>query len=216
MEAGSNRRGTFPKSAPETFEKVTGRPREDRFARSFEIFTAVLPLLEEHGARALTMRAAAEAACMSVSALYHYFPTKRDMLLFPLQPEPCAEQLERFEREHALLRISDPPAYVRAFIDEMVETFPLIRASLAAAVEMSAREFWKAMDEAIGIELEDRIATLSSIGVQHENLAQLARSLRRAFMGATLDRNITPSELRQDLLRIMKGTERASGLGATG
>lgn len=216
MEHKINSHGTFPEITAETFEKVTGRPREDRFARSFEIFAAIVPLLEEHGARGLTMRKAAEAACMSVSALYHYFPTKRDMLLFPLQPEPCAEHLERFEREHALLRRSDPPAYVRAFFDEMVETFPLLRASLAAAVEMGAREFWKAMDEAIGIELEDRIAALSSIGMQREDLAQLARSLRRAFMGATLDRSITPSELRQDLLRIMEATGGARGLGATG
>ncbi len=45
-----------------------------------QIYSMVGPLLFERGARQLTMRDAARAAYLSVGALYHYFPTKRDLV----------------------------------------------------------------------------------------------------------------------------------------
>ena len=69
-----------------------GRPPEDRLLRQREIFAAIAPLIVERGVRGLTMRDAAKAAYVSVGALYHYFPTKRDLVLHPLKQEP----LERF------------------------------------------------------------------------------------------------------------------------
>lgn len=208
---------TFREETSETFEKTRGRPPEDTFARQFEIFHAILPLLEYEGASRLTMRTAAEAACTSVSTLYHYFPTKRDMLLFPLQPKPCTEQLRRFEAQHAQLRSANPVAYVHAFINEMVQTFPLVRASLAAAVELGTGDFWKAMDEALGIEIEERLLVLVSADMSEQEVRSRARSLRRSFMGATLDRSIDPLELREQLLQIVSPeAPHTQGLEVTG
>ncbi|MBK9715083.1 MAG: helix-turn-helix transcriptional regulator [Kouleothrix sp.] len=59
-----------------------GRPPEDRLARQREIYTAVAPLIEREGVRRLSMRQAAAAACLSIGGLYHYFPTKRELVLW--------------------------------------------------------------------------------------------------------------------------------------
>src|SRR5215218_11328364 len=58
-----------------------GRPPEDRLRRQHEIFLAVVPLIERYGAKRLTMRQAARAAHLSLGGLYHYVPTKRDLVL---------------------------------------------------------------------------------------------------------------------------------------
>jgi AcrR family transcriptional regulator len=58
-----------------------GRPREDRLARQQQIFGAVRDLLAPGRTRALTMAQAARQA-NSVGGLYHYFPSKRDLVLF--------------------------------------------------------------------------------------------------------------------------------------
>ena len=71
-----------------------GRPREDRLLRQREIFGAVAPLVLERGARRVTMRDAARAAYLSVGALYHYFPTKRDLYVAGLR-EIADELVER-------------------------------------------------------------------------------------------------------------------------
>ena len=57
-----------------------GRPPEDRLKRQHEIFLAVAPLIDRYGAKRLTMRQAARAAHLSLGGLYHYFPTKGDVL----------------------------------------------------------------------------------------------------------------------------------------
>ena len=176
-----------------------GRPAEDRYQRREEIFRAVAPLLLEQGSD-VTMRRLAKTAHVSVGTLYTYFSSKADLLTFPLQDESCAEQLRRFETANGQLAQRDPEAYVVAFIDEMVTTFPLLRASFAAAVALGAERFWKAMDDAIGGELEDRLAALVRTRGPEFDPETTARSLKRLYLGAVLDRSVLPHELRRDLI----------------
>lgn len=187
-----------------------GRPQEDAFRRREEIFRAIAPLLLEHGPQ-LTMRRLARTAHVSVGTLYRYFSSKIDLLTFPLQDESCAEQLRRFEGTHGHLADEDPEAYVLAFIDEMVATFPLLRASFAAAVELGAEGFWEAMDDAIGGELEERLAALVRSRGHRFDAEGRSRALKRAYLGAVLDRSIRPEELRRDLLSTLAGAPDESG-----
>lgn len=176
-----------------------GRPPEDRFLRREEIFKAVAPLLLEQGAQ-VTMRRVARAAHVSVGTLYRYFSSKIDLLTFQLQDRSCAEQLGRFEAEHHHLAQHDPEAYVRAFIDEMVATFPLLRSSFAAAVDLGADGFWEALDDAIGGELEERLTSLVRERGDGFDPRVRSRSLKRIYLGAVLDPSVRPDELRRDLL----------------
>jgi AcrR family transcriptional regulator len=96
-----------------------GRPPEDRLKRQHEIFLAVAPLIERYGARRLTMRQAARAAHLSLGGLYHYFPTKRDLVLHALKPEAVARVCAEFHGRHADLERTDPHRYVQADVDYM-------------------------------------------------------------------------------------------------
>ena len=85
-----------------------GRPPEDRLKRQHEIFLAVAPLIERYGAKRLTMRQAARAAHLSLGGLYHYFPTKGDLVLHALKPEAVARLCAEFHGRHADLERTDP------------------------------------------------------------------------------------------------------------
>jgi len=85
-----------------------GRPPEDRLKRQHEIFLAVAPLIERYGAKRLTMRQAARAAHLSLGGLYHYFPTKGDLVLHALKPEAVARLCAEFHGRHADLERIDP------------------------------------------------------------------------------------------------------------
>ena len=69
-----------------TITRRTGRPADDAVARRAEIFRRARPLLEEFGYREVTVKQLARACHMSPAALYHWFPTKRDLVLYQLSP----------------------------------------------------------------------------------------------------------------------------------
>lgn len=180
-----------------------GRPRQDAYQRREEIFAAIAPLLLQDGARSLTMRRLARAAHLSVGAIYHYFSSKMDLLTFPLQDEACAEMMRRFDEAHSHLLETDPEAYMAAFIDQMVAAFPMLRASFAAAVEMGAEGLWEVLDAGIGGELEEVLAALAKVRDPEFDARERARSLKRTYLGAVLDRSIHPDELSADLHRVL-------------
>src|SRR3954466_12428039 len=97
-----------------TFGKV-GRPPEDRFARKLEIFQAVSPLLLSVGAHRLSMQQAAKAACLSVGGLYHYFPTKRDLVLYTLQPDVLDRRCMDFHNQYRDVAQRHPHRYFELY-----------------------------------------------------------------------------------------------------
>jgi len=66
---------SFPLSASAT---------DAHLARRWEIWHASAPLFDEHGFRAVTVDQLAFASAMSPAGLYHYFPNKAAIALFPL------------------------------------------------------------------------------------------------------------------------------------
>ena len=66
---------SMPRSIPAT---------DARLSRRWEIWRASAPLFERHGFRAVTVDQLAHASAMSPAGLYHYFPNKAAIALFPL------------------------------------------------------------------------------------------------------------------------------------
>ena len=116
-----------------------GRPAEDKFARQCEIYEAVAPLILTVGARRLSVRQAARAACLSMGGLYHYFPTKRDLVLFALQPETLDRRCQDFHREYGELAARDPRLYFDLYVDFAVQGVRLWQPAIQAALEMGSR-----------------------------------------------------------------------------
>jgi AcrR family transcriptional regulator len=112
-----------------------GRPPLDRLAEQQRIYEATTPLLQASGVRGLSMRAVADAACLSVGGLYHYFPNKRALVLHGLRPE-ARDRLCRDFRA----RIADAPAAagLDAYLDLSVRLLAFVRPAVQAALELGA------------------------------------------------------------------------------
>src|SRR5947199_6465659 len=113
-----------------------GRPPEDRLARQQEIYEAVAPLLLTVGWRRLSMHQAARAACLSIGGLYHYFPTKRDLVLYTLQPDVLEERCQDFHRKHSELAAQDPRRYFDRYVDFALQGMRLWQPAIQAALEL--------------------------------------------------------------------------------
>lgn len=185
-----------------------GRPREDRFLRRMEIFHAVAPLILERGVAGLTMEAAARAASLSRSGLYHYFGSKRQLVLFPLLPEVCEEAMRRFQRNHAHLWSDAPDRYLQALIDDMAETAVTLRPAVQAAIELGADEARAAFEQSLTTDLRSFVAMVRQTvaGGDLHDPDRLARAIRREILGAILDRSTPPGELATAIHSLIHGT----------
>jgi AcrR family transcriptional regulator len=184
-----------------------GRPPEDRLRRQHEIFLAVAPLIERYGAKRLTMRQAARAAHLSLGGLYHYFPTKRDLVLHALKPEAVGRLCADFHGRHAGLERSDPWRYVEADVDYMARQCFFIRPAFQAALELDAEVAWDHIQASIegGLESCTRPLGHALPECTPEEISSLGRSVRRTFFSALIDRTVTPAEMRHELLSLIQG-----------
>lgn len=184
-----------------------GRPPEDRLRRQHEIFLSVAPLIERYGARQLSMRQAARAAHLSLGGLYHYFPTKRDLVLHALKPEALARVCAEFNARYADLEGTDPLRYVEANLEYMARQCLFIRPAFQAALELGAEDAWDHIRAGIegGLDTCTRPLRRALPWCTEEEINSLGRSLRRTFFSALIDRTVTPDEMRNDLLSLIQG-----------
>ena len=195
-----------------------GRPPEDRLLRQREIFAAIAPLIVERGVRGLTMRDAAKAAYVSVGALYHYFPTKRDLVLHPLKQEP----LERFCHDYFAksfgLRSQDPSRFFDGFIEFQAQACLFVRPAVVAAVELGSEEFWPTLDGVIELGLGKFADALRLVVPQAREMdvVRLARSVRHVFIAGIFDRSMTADELRDEVRTVIEGARSLAQPAAVG
>ena len=184
-----------------------GRPAEDRLARQCEIYQAVAPLIMQNGARRLSMRQAAQAACLSIGGLYHYFPTKRDLVLHGLCQEAILRYCQDFHAQFDQLAEMDTRRYIDEGIELVIAHVSFCRPAIHAALELGIESFWEVVEllltgteQAFEGNLQQLFPTVSTQEVQ-----QWGRAIRRAICAALLDRNISPDELRAELRILIDG-----------
>ena len=184
-----------------------GRPPEDRLARQREIYTAVAPLIEREGARRLSMRQAAAAAGLSIGGLYHYFPTKRELVLHGLCLEAILRRCQDFHTQFEHLAEVDPQQYVKEGIDLIVSHVGFCRPALHAALELGTESFWEVIEtlltgteQAFEVNLQRQLPEASNQEVQ-----RCGRAINRALCAALFDKRISPDELRDELRILFDG-----------
>lgn len=184
-----------------------GRPPEDRLARQQEIYLAVAPLILELGANQLSMQEAARAASMSVGGLYHYFPTKRDLLLHGLTWE-ARDYLCRPGRQRiGALELASLEEYIDAYVDHTSMMFEFMRPSVRAAVDLGVVTLQEQLEAALsdGIwELRESLRGLAP-WVPTLQLAELARAILRLGLFALIERDVPMSEVRGQLHALFTG-----------
>ncbi len=186
-----------------TFGKP-GRPPEDRLLRQREIYEAASPLILAHGSR-ISMREAAEAACLSVGGLYHYFPTKRDLVLHGLDPlarrRICADEGQRLSE---LLRRSEL-SLVDFFVDTTLRLVAFMRPSVVAALDLGDNTLQQTLDARwttdVGEMVDGFRVMLPDASIA--DLSALARSIRREMLGVLIEREVDLHVVRTDLERLI-------------
>jgi AcrR family transcriptional regulator len=183
-----------------------GRPREDGFRRRWEIYSSVAPLIEKAGAGGLTMRQAAAAAHMSLGGIYHYFPSKRDLVLFGVSPEALQGLCEASHQQLAQLEETDPQARLATFLDSLVWAVSGLRPALVAAIELGAGPALDTVEAAMNVTLQEFVRAVRAVRTDmgDAEAQTLDRALRHAVFGAMLDRSATPSDLRDELRSIVE------------
>ncbi len=187
------------------FEKRGGRPREDRVARRLEIYSRVVPLLEHAGIRDITMRKIAKASCMSVSALYHYFPSKHAILLYGIEPEAWHRVCDDLAAAHEHLRTRDPAAYVEAFLERTTDLMFFIRPALYAALELGPVAIWDKLDAGVQHDVGSLKHSLRAAvpDVTEDELEAIGKTFRRYFLTTMVDRNVTHDEVLTGMQRLI-------------
>lgn len=174
-----------------------GRPREDRLLRQRQIFDAVAPLVLERGVHRVTMRDAARAAYLSVGGLYHYFPTKRDLLLHPLTQEALDRFCSDFLKGSFGLKADDPRAFLDVYAEFCAGTCLFVRPAAQAAVELGTETFWPVLDASMQNGLDNFLEALRRVapGLEESELVVLAQSIRRVLLAGIFDRSMTADDI---------------------
>ena len=184
-----------------------GRPPEDRLLRQWEIYSAVAPLILQVGARRLSMRLAARAAHLSIGGLYHYFPTKRDLVLHGLCPEALLRHCQDFHTRFGHLADQAPLHYIDEGINVVVKQVAFCRPAIHAALELGVGSFWEVIETLLtstALEFEEKLRWLFP-EVSEQELQQWGRALRRSICAALLDKNVSPNELHDELHMLVTG-----------
>ena len=184
-----------------------GRPPENRLARQREIYMAVAPLILQVGARQLSMRQAARAAHLSIGGLYHYFPTKRELVLHGLCPEGLSRYCDDFHARFGHLAATEPRQYLEYGIETMVQQVAFCRPAVYAALELGSTTFWDVIDTLLSGTLREFEVNLQRIvpEASEESLQQWGRAIRHSICAALLDKNGTPAEFRNELRILTDG-----------
>jgi AcrR family transcriptional regulator len=184
-----------------------GRPPEDRLARQREIYEAVTPLIYRDGARRLSMRDAASAACLSIGGLYHYFPNKRDLVLHGLRDDARARICQGYRERIADLTAWSVEAYVELYLELCREMFGFVRPAVLAALELGVEEFQAQLAAGLTTNVAELAETLHQLAPDfpQSELERLGRGIRRIVLGTLVDRDADLREMQEQVRALIEG-----------
>lgn len=195
-------RARISKKTPAAFGKA-GRPAKDPVEERLRIYRAAGPLILEFGVRGTTIDAVARRACLSPGGIYHYFASKRDLLLYGLMPEALsAACLAATEGLHAALASRPPPAIAEVidlYVEKNVEMIEFVRPSLHAAIELGRPELRRRLSAGVREDADSLVTALRSLHPDLARRSDLANAIRRTILGIALDETIPAVEARQQL-----------------
>lgn len=103
----------------------------DGAARRRELFALAAPLFARLGYREVTLKELATACHLSPASLYHYFPSKLDLALYPFTVE--GQGCDEFEAQARLE--PDPLVTIRIWLEAAIEAMPTMELAKRLAAE---------------------------------------------------------------------------------
>lgn len=187
-----------------TFNKP-GRPRENVVERRLDIYERVAPSLAERGVHGLSMEQAARAAHVSVGTLYRYFPNKRSLVLYGLNPEPTDLLCARFTKSSSQTEDRyEMRAALAAFI---VRTIRVMRPSVDAAIRLGPEVVRKRLDQ-VGRQPLDFFPVLLASGMPVDDgrsAEHVERVVRRTIVSTLMENEFDPEESRWMFESVLAG-----------
>jgi len=112
-------------------ETARRAPAIDGAVRRRELFALATPLFARLGYREVTLKELATACHLSPASLYHYFPSKLDLALYPftVEGQGCDEFEARARRE------PDPLVTIRSWLDAALAAMPMMELAKRLAME---------------------------------------------------------------------------------
>ncbi|MFG2500266.1 TetR/AcrR family transcriptional regulator [Streptomyces sp. NPDC048441] len=166
---------------------------------------ATYRLIEEQGYDATTVEQIAEAAEVSPSTVFRYFPTKEDIVLTdeydPLleaelrarpADEPIVESLRHVLRKAVGLTFTEEPEVSRLRTRLMVEV-PAVRSRMLESMSVTGRMLCRVIAERTGRDagdLEVRVFSMGLIGALTEATAYWAEHGHEDDLGGLVDRTM--------------------------
>ena len=187
-----------------TFNKP-GRPREDVVERRLDIYERVAPLLAERGMGGLSMEHAARAAHVSVGTIYRYFPSKRSLVLYGINPEPADLLCQRFVQSSS--RLNNRASIRRALAAFIVQVTQLMRPSVDAALGLGPEAARNQLSDVAKQPL-DLFPELVAMGMDVEDdrdPAAVEHVVRRTIVSALLDKEFDSHELQGTFEGLLAG-----------
>ncbi len=183
-----------------------GRRPGDLGARRKEIFRKASPLLRTLGYRGVTMKAIGRCASLAPASLYHYFPTKRALALWPLGPDN--DICDRIRSACDAIPAEQPLLRVRVLIDHWMDQMPdaLLAVQLAgqAGMDGMASQDSKERSE-LGLRTMASVLADAVPGVGEERAYELGRVLMSMLMGSPIvSLDTSPVELRRHLISVLR------------
>ncbi len=144
---------------------------------------------------------------MSVGGLYHYFPTKRDLVLHGLREDARARLCQEYRCHLGDLSGWSAERYVDAYLDLSICMFSFARPSVQAAPELGVEELQTVLDAGLRTNVGELVETLRFVnaGVSERDLEALARALRQILLGALVDRHADLDETREQMRMLIEG-----------
>lgn len=188
-----------------SFEKP-GRPRNDPAEERLRIYAAALPAIRHDGPRA-RMDTLAELAHISVGGIYHYFDSKRSLILHGLNPEALSLACATFHRDMEEAAEKSADAVVSAYVERTMYLFRLIQPAVTAAMELGISEMRSQLSEVLRQDADGLVAVLATVAtdLDRDSLLELAVAIRRTLMALSLDPNSTEAEIRTQLTALLRG-----------
>lgn len=137
----------------------------------------------------------------SVGGLYHYFRTKRDLLLYGLAPENLERLCADFRTRHARPS-TEPQRLLDASVTELVRAAEIyVRPSLVAASDLGTATLRARLDEALRTEVVGLVQTvrLACPQLDATQAAELDLALRRICATSLLDPTVSATQLHRAL-----------------
>lgn len=185
-----------------------GRPANDPVQERLRIYRAARPLILSKGVRRTTIKDVARVAYISPGGIYHYFASKRELVLYGLDPEglsrACREEAAELYQVLADRWDVELGEVIRLYVDKSVRMLEFVRPALHAAIELGRPELQKRLAAGLKQDADFLMSALKGFPVAAACAEGSVEALRRMTLGLALDEGVRPADARGQLFWLFR------------